>query len=70
LKIVWKKLTLTDPKTGFKILNHLDGYAESGNFITIMGPSGAGKSSLLSILACRLRDANSKLQIEGHVPFR
>lgn len=26
-KIVWKKLTLTDPKTGTKILNHLNGYA-------------------------------------------
>ena len=63
LKVVWKKLTLTDPKTGAKILNHLNGYVESGSFLTIMGPSGAGKSSLLSILTCRLRDDNSKLQI-------
>jgi putative ABC transport system ATP-binding protein len=65
INISWKNLKLTDPDTGALILKDLEGSVDSGNFVSIMGPSGAGKSSLLSILTCRLRKDNSKLQIEG-----
>jgi phosphonate transport system ATP-binding protein len=42
----------------------------AGEQIAVIGPSGAGKTSLLHVLACALRPASGRLQLDGQDPWQ
>lgn len=43
---------------------------ESGEQVAVIGPSGAGKTTLLHLLACALRPAAGKLELDGRDPWQ
>lgn len=54
--LVWEDLTVVarqDHSGGSKrkLLNGLNGYAESNRMMAVVGPSGSGKSTLIGALA-------------------
>lgn len=42
---------------------------QSGEQVAVIGPSGAGKTTLLHLMACALRPALGRLEIEGQDPW-
>ena len=45
-------------------------HVAAGEQLAVIGPSGAGKTTLLSLLACALRPAEGRLQLEGTDPWQ
>lgn len=41
----------------------------SGEQVAVIGPSGAGKTTLLHLLACALKPASGRLQLDQHNPW-
>jgi phosphonate transport system ATP-binding protein len=50
-------------------LGPLDLRIASGEQVAVIGPSGAGKTSLLLAIACGLRPAQGRLQVDGQDPW-
>lgn len=50
-------------------ISALDLHVASGEQLAVIGPSGAGKTTLLQMLACALRPAEGRLQLDGQDPW-
>jgi ABC-type nitrate/sulfonate/bicarbonate transport system ATPase subunit len=48
-------------------LDHVDLYAQPGEFVSLIGPSGCGKSTLFSILAGLLEPSSGEVRIGGRL---
>jgi phosphonate transport system ATP-binding protein len=51
-------------------LRAFDLRVDSGEHIAVIGPSGAGKTTLLHVLACAMKPASGKLEIDGRDPWQ
>ncbi|MGZ5194564.1 MAG: phosphonate ABC transporter ATP-binding protein [Ramlibacter sp.] len=51
-------------------LRAFDLRVDSGEHIAVIGPSGAGKTTLLHVLACAMKPAAGKLEIDGRDPWQ
>jgi phosphonate transport system ATP-binding protein len=51
-------------------LRGFDLRVDSGEHIAVIGPSGAGKTTLLHVLACAMKPAAGKLEIDGRDPWQ
>jgi phosphonate transport system ATP-binding protein len=51
-------------------LRAFDLRVDSGEHIAVIGPSGAGKTTLLHVLACAMKPASGKLELDGRDPWQ
>ncbi|HEY5893775.1 MAG TPA: urea ABC transporter ATP-binding protein UrtD [Chthoniobacterales bacterium] len=51
--------------SGFKAINDLNFYLETGELRTVIGPNGAGKTSFLDLITGRSKPDTGKIEFEG-----
>jgi urea transport system ATP-binding protein len=53
--------------SGFKAINNLNFYLDSGELRTVIGPNGAGKTSFLDLITGRTKPDTGTIEFEGNI---